>query len=200
MDIETCLNQILSNAEEHSWLHREQDELIQRCLEQAPSGLVMEFGVAAGSSLKIIANSTDRLCYGFDSFEGLPEEAEGWSKGMFACPVPEFEQPNVHIVVGLIQDTLPEFLEKNPGQAAFVHIDVDIYSSAKYILDTLYDAGRIATGTIILFDEMFNCENNSYGAWSHHEYKAFVEFGQRTGCQIETIGRRSANSYAFRIL
>ena len=200
MDIKTCLNGILDHMEVSHWLPKEDDQMIQKCLEQAPAGLIMEFGVASGDSFRRMLEKTDRDCYGFDSFEGLPEDAEGWGKGMFACAVPNFEQAHAHIIVGLIQDTLPSFLEEHDGQAAFVHIDTDIYSSAKYILDTLYDAGRIASGTVILFDELFTCENNSYAAWPHHEYKAFLEFGERTGCQIETIGRRGPNSYAFKIL
>lgn len=200
MEINACLDTILAGNAADDWYAKEEDNMIQTCLDQAPDGLVMEFGVAAGDSFRRIIQRTDKQCYGFDSFEGLPEDAEGWTKGMFACDAPVFSEENAHIVAGLIQDTLPDFLAENDGRAAFVHIDTDIYSSAKYILDTLYDAGRIVSGTVILFDELFSCEGGSYPAWPHHEYKAFVEFGKRTGLQINLIGRRSANSYAFKIL
>ena len=60
------------------------------------SGLVLEFGVASGSSITGIAGEMPhRTVYGFDSFEGLPED---WTdddgnlhntKGTFAQPVPE---------------------------------------------------------------------------------------------------------------
>jgi hypothetical protein len=196
MQIKECLDQLLANP----LPERLGDDLIKTCLDQAPEGLVMEFGVASGGSFRVILNATDRHCFGFDSFKGLPETVEGWTEGTFACEVPKFEESNAHIVIGLIQDTLPGFLDNNAPPAAFVHIDTDIYSAAKYIFDTLYDRGRIVPGTIILFDELFNCEANSYAAWSHHEYKAFVEFGERTGLGVEFLGRRAANSYAFKIL
>lgn len=196
MRVKECLDQILAGP----WLIREGDHLIQKCLNEAPDGLIMEFGIATGGSFRKIIERTSRHCFGFDSFEGLPEDAEGWTKGAFACEIPRFSEENAHIVVGLIQDTLQDFLNGNAGQAAFIHIDTDIYSAAKYIFDTLYDNGRIGPGTVILFDELLNCENDSYLAWPHNEYKAFVEFGERTGFEIELIGRREANSYAFKIL
>lgn len=196
MKIKDCLDQILAGP----WLPKEEDHLIQKCLNEAPDGLIMEFGIATGTSFRKIFERTKRHCFGFDSFKGLPETSEGWTEGTFACDVPVFSEENAHIVEGLIQDTLEPFLDGNAGQAAFVHIDTDIYSSAKYILDTLYDRGRMGPGTILLFDELFDCENKSYCSWPHHEYRAFVEFGERTGFEIELIGRREANSYAFKIL
>jgi hypothetical protein len=201
MEIKTCLDGILTQIESNEWMPKEEDEMIQKCLDQAPTGLIMEFGVAGGGSFRRIIERTARDCYGFDSFEGLPADAaDGWYPGIFACSVPSFSEENAHIVEGLIQNTLPGFLSENEGQAAFVHIDTDIYSSAKYVLETLYDAGRIASGTLILFDEIFTCESGSYPSWPHHEYKAFVEFGEKTGVQIETFGRRGPNSYVFKIL
>lgn len=196
MRVRECLDQILSGP----WLDREDDELLTKCLNQIPEGLVMEFGVATGGSFNKILDRTSRPCYGFDSFKGLPEASEGWQEGMFACAVPSFTQPNAIIIEGLIQDTLPDFLSQHAEPAAFIHIDTDIYSSAKYILDTLYAEKRFVPGSIILFDELFNCEHQSYAAWEPNEYKAFVEFGDATGTDIELVGRRQSNSYAFKIL
>lgn len=41
-------------------------------------GLWLEFGVSNGASLKVIAEQTSARIYGFDSFEGLPED---WVRG-----------------------------------------------------------------------------------------------------------------------
>lgn len=196
MNVKACLDNIIADE----LPPREGNALLERLVKSCPDGLIMEFGVATGASFRLITDYTDRDCYGFDSFKGLPEDAPGWHAGTFACDVPTFHQPNAHIVEGLIQHTLPAFLMLHQESAAFVHIDTDIYSSCKYILETLYSLDRLVPETIILFDEMFNCENNSYVDWAENEYKAFVEFGETTGMQIEFLGRREANSYAFKII
>ena len=70
------------------------------------------------------------------------------------------------------------FLDQHDGPVAFVHIDSDLYSSAKTILDNL--APRIEPGTIIVFNEYFNYPN-----WKQHEYRAFQEF-----CDTNRVGYR----------
>jgi len=44
---------------------------------------------------------------------------------------------NVTFVVGLFNETLLPFLGSTPGRVAFLHIDSDLYTSAKYVLKTL---------------------------------------------------------------
>ena len=72
----------------------------------------------------------------------------------------------------MFHDTLPQFkeqvLKSNP--IAFLHIDCDIYASAKEIFD------HIVPGTVIVFDEFYN-----YPGAEEHEFKAFQEFLDRTG-------------------
>lgn len=198
MKVKDCLEELLKKE----LPEKLGDSLIEKCLLDNSDGLVLEFGVAGGSSLQIIASHTTKICYGFDSFMGLPEASDGWKKGEFNLngQVPTFTQNNIRIIAGLIQDTLQPFLNCHPEKVSFVHIDTDIYSSAKYILDTLYDNGKFQTGTIILFDELLNCEDNSYKDYIHNEYKAFIEFGERTNIQIGFFGRRGSNSFAFEIL
>ncbi len=54
-------------------------------------GLALEFGVATGTTLKIIADAvaSDRTVVGFDVFTGLPETwRTGFPAGEFAQPEP----------------------------------------------------------------------------------------------------------------
>ena len=37
-------------------------------------GHILEFGVGEGRSLRVIKSLSDKLVYGFDSFNGLPED------------------------------------------------------------------------------------------------------------------------------
>ena len=135
-------------------------------------GLFLEFGVAGGNSIRLIAARAPGEVHGFDSFEGLPEDWSGHleSRGAFSQQQKLPTVPgNVRLHVGWFEDTLPGFLDQNTGAVSFLHIDCDLYAGTRYILDALRD--RIIPGTVILFDEYFN-----YPSWRHHEYKAWQEF------------------------
>ncbi|MDQ0423312.1 hypothetical protein J2045_004364 [Peteryoungia aggregata LMG 23059] len=144
-------------------------------------GLSLEFGVYSGNSINRTAQQRAGAVYGFDSFEGLPEGwREGYEKGAFArTDLPPVE-PNVELVVGWFDRTLPSFLDAHPGPVSFLHVDCDLYSSTQTVFTQLRE--RIVPGTIILFDEYFN-----YPGWELHEYKAFQEFAVSTGLQYEYI-------------
>ena len=45
------------------------------------NGSILEFGVASGDSIRLIANKVKRPIHGFDSFEGLPEDWGGRHEG-----------------------------------------------------------------------------------------------------------------------
>ena len=133
-------------------------------------GLFLEFGVATGRTITVLANSRPGPVYGFDSFEGLPESWYGeYQKGAFARDELPTVPSNVTLVKGWFTDTLPVFLSEHPGAVALVHIDSDLYSSAAFVLERLRD--RLRPGTVILFDEFLN-----YPGWQQHEYRAFIEF------------------------
>ncbi len=87
---------------------------------------------------------------------------------------------NVTLHAGWFDKTLPEWLEKNPGPIAFVHIDCDLYSSTKAVFDLL--GPRLRPGTVIAFDEYFGYPN-----WRNHEFKAFQELVSATGISYEYI-------------
>lgn len=145
-------------------------------------GMIMEFGVATGRTL----NHWARLfpyqhIFGFDSFQGLPED---WTwyirKGHFQQRLPRVRK-NCRLQVGWFNDTLRPFLEKNLGPVSLLHIDCDLYSSTKYVLDCLRD--RIRVGTVIVFDEYFN-----FPGWQQDEFRAWREFCNHNGIRYEYIG------------
>ncbi|MFZ0406878.1 MAG: class I SAM-dependent methyltransferase, partial [Cyanobium sp.] len=136
-------------------------------------GMILEFGVYTGRTLNYIARSIpDKIVDGFDSFDGLPEFwRDGFGKGHFAVDHLPPVELNVRLHTGWFEDSLPEFLGQMPldKAVAYLHVDCDLYSSAKTIFDALSD--RITSGTIIVFDEYFN-----YPGWRQGEFKAFQEF------------------------
>lgn len=136
----------------------------------ATSGLFLEFGVWSGRTINYIAERHSGIVHGFDSFEGLPEDwALHYKKGDFAThgSLPEV-RPNVRLHVGWFEKTLPDFMRENEGPVAFLHVDSDLYSSAKTIFQFLGE--RLVPGSVIVFDEYYN-----YPGWRDHEFKAFQE-------------------------
>jgi hypothetical protein len=152
------------------------------------NGLYCEFGVWTGDTVNYIASKTNQTVHGFDSFEGLPETwRTGVEKGKFDMSglLPEVRQ-NVKLHKGWFEDSLPAWSEQYSGPIAFMHLDADLYSSTKTVLDILGD--RIVPGTIIQFDEYFN-----YPGWQNKgEYKAFMEFVESREVQFEYL------SYCYR--
>lgn len=164
--------------------------------ETGQTGLILEFGVAEGYTLNIINNSFDgkREVHGFDWFKGLPEDWRvNYLQGTFACEPPKVPD-NVHLHIGLFQDTLEDFLTENPGQISLLHLDADLYSSTHFIMTHLEN--RLVEGSLVYFDELVYPSHD----FREHEYKAFIEHHERTGNHYEYIGRRNAEAYGFRLI
>ncbi|SAK84314.1 Demethyldecarbamoylnovobiocin O-methyltransferase [Caballeronia calidae] len=158
-------------------------ELLSKALSMVKGdGLVCEFGVFSGKSINHIASHVDRVVYGFDSFEGLPERwRDGFDRGFFKVDrLPKVEK-NVVLIKGWFDKTLPEFVKNQTKDVAFLHIDCDLYSSTKVIFENL--GGRIKPGCIIVFDEYLN-----YPGWKDGEIKAFHEFLEAHHLAYEYIG------------
>lgn len=136
-------------------------------------GSVVECGIGLGRtflylSFLIEGENKKRHLYGFDSFLGFPEPtAEDISsrnpkKGEWAVISPEdlkkiiieagfsedWYTKQVHVIPGFFDKTLSSY---SGGPIAFLHIDVDLYSSYKTVLDILYP--QVVSGGIVLFDE-----------------------------------------------
>jgi hypothetical protein len=145
-------------------------------------GLYCEFGVYRGETLNFIASQVEGEVHGFDSFEGLPEDwRQGHEKGTFAVGALPRVRPNVRLHKGWFDDTLPKFREQHPGPIAFLHLDADLYSSTRTVLEVLGDG--IVPGTVIAFDEFFN-----YPGWREGEYRAFNEFCLDRQADVRYVG------------
>jgi hypothetical protein len=151
-----------------------QRDLIDYSLQAvATDGHYTEFGVFTGGTIRYIAKRiAPRIIHGFDSFEGFAEVWSGFNLGNKTFDnkgrLPRVPS-NVQLHRGYFDASLPKWLGDNPGPVAFMHVDCNLYSSTKTVLDLL--ASRMANGTVILFDEYFNYPN-----WEQHEFKAFQEF------------------------
>lgn len=154
-------------------------------LQHKPNTLWLEFGVASGNTINYISKFTNDKVYGFDSFEGLPEKwRDGFDKGAFNRDgnLPEVNS-NVELVKGWFNETLPNFIQTHNKKISFIHIDVDLYSSTKYIFHVLKD--YIDIDCIILFDELVNYPGFD---GDKGELKAFYEFITENKVDYEWIG------------
>jgi hypothetical protein len=150
------------------WFKDRLDILSFAACSAPTEGLILEFGVASGTTINYLAGTIalhGRRLFGFDSFRGLPEPWADYEIGHFACAPPTVA-PNVELVVGDFADTLPPFLATHAGDAALIHLDADLYSSTKTVLDLL--APRIVPGTIIALDEywiVIEQEQRAFREW-----------------------------------
>lgn len=146
-------------------------------------GDIVEFGTLEGFTATIFAKliaqyKMDSSLYLFDSFEGFPEitstvdinsyevkDYKLWqSGGMALSPnVPEIIKKKlqtiipverIHIHKGYFKDTFRKKTLKS--KPAIVHIDCNLYQSAKVVLSSLFKFNLIQDGMIILFDD-YNC-------------------------------------------
>lgn len=154
-------------------------------LQHKPDTLWLEFGVASGTTINYISRFTNDKVFGFDSFEGLPEKwRDGFEKGAFNRnghfpPV----NGNVELIKGWFNETLEDFIKKANKKVSFLHIDADLYSSTKYILNTLKD--HLDKDCIVIFDELVNYPGFD---GDKGELLAFYEFINENNVDYEWIG------------
>jgi hypothetical protein len=149
-------------------------------------GLILEFGVHKGVSINTLAACLpDRQIDGFDSFVGFPIDGRtDWNQDFdLKGELPNVKE-NVRLHKGFFDVSLPRFLSSRPhDKIAFVHIDCDIYSSTRQVLDLL--APHLGPGTILVFDELIH-----YRGFLDNEFLALYEFVKGQGVKFEWIAMR----------
>lgn len=150
-------------------------------------GELIEIGVWRGGTGVLIAKSAELLgikdnVYLCDTFSGVPKASEKdgiYKGGEHADTTKEAVEnlvemlhlTNVKIVQGIFPDETGFELENH--QFRFCHIDVDVYESAKGVVEWLWE--RLSVGGIIVFDD--------YGIESTNGITAYVnEMTTTYGC------------------
>lgn len=156
--------------------------------------LYMEFGVAAGESIRhwsqLLSSPRSKL-HGFDSFYGLPHDwsLEGHERGFFSTGgrVPDVDDDRVEFFAGWFTETLPKY--KWPDhEVLVVMLDADLYSSTMTVLEHVKT--WLHPGSYLYFDQF------------HHrcdELRAFAELIDETSLGFElAAATRDASSLAFK--
>jgi len=152
------------------------DSMIAKTKKDRP---FYEFGVWRGVSFKYLIN-TFKKGYGFDTFEGLPEDWHQEKKGNYTADgiIPEIDGGT--FIKGNFKDTLPNFFAESRPMASIINFDADLYSSTLCALN--YSKPVIDKDTILIFDE-FIIHNH----WEQDEYKALNEFCSTNNFTYEVI-------------
>ncbi len=150
-------------------------ELFKKSLS-VPGDLI-ECGVFKGVSLsrwikfrEILSSKNEKKIIGFDTYSEFPEtffqgdiksrEQFIKSAGLESIGKDQLKSllgkqgldDNVSLVEGDIRKTIPEYLKLNPNcKISLLNIDVDIYESTKFALETLFP--YVSTNGVIIFDD-----------------------------------------------
>jgi hypothetical protein len=115
---------------------------------------VIEFGVAGGKGLISLERTAEEVqavlgveieVYGFDTGKGLPRPQDYRDQPNMYAPSTYSMDPSklkaqlkgAKLILGLIRESLPEFLKARPAPVGFISVDVDLYSSTVDVLKIL---------------------------------------------------------------
>lgn len=198
---------------------------IAQHIEYANNFTLLEFGVAIGNTMCAML---DALIYsykipvhvfGFDSFEGLPEEDPAaaynpeWFPGAFNI-IDELKNKNIvaskdegikmvlkrleqypfdiHVIIGWYSNLNDKIIERyNITPAQYIHIDCDMYSSAYQALHWIARNDLIANGCIVRYDDWKDDPNMG-------ENKAHHQICREFNYQAEFIPSKYHHNTMFR--
>lgn len=148
-------------------------------------GDILEFGCYEGESMKRMIASVSAVkkfnkswnpdFWIFDSFRGLPSinnpndihpAFKPFAEGSYAANIRKVrenilstnvEPKKLHMIEGFFEDSLKN-MKISPEKISVAHIDVDLYSSCKEVLEFLTD--KIQDGTLLIFDDYYCFRGN----------------------------------------
>jgi hypothetical protein len=177
----------------------DREALLRACPEWAPPhGVVLEFGVFQGDSLRLLRDVFGPPVIGYDSFAGLPhawDRSPGHAplpQGYFRCRPPAID--GAELVIGDFADTVAQDLTRRGQPIRLAHIDCDLYSSCATVLTAL--GPWLQVGTVLLFDELVGFETSAYQNWRQGEWRAL----QESGIRCRALGRTAHTQCAVQVL
>jgi len=145
--------------------------VLRKCLEviknRKNDGDVLEFGIFQGGTLSVMAeylieNDMKNRVFGFDGFIGLPFDEHCWKKGNGCC---SFEDVNyllserfggkipdkITLIKGIYEETFKEDIREKTDivSASLIHIDCDLRSSCRHVLNICRSVMRGGTFVVI---------------------------------------------------
>jgi len=188
------------------------EEIFAVVVDSDVQGDYLEFGVFRGRSFILATqlarkyNMNRMRFFAFDSFAGLPHsEGERFDTGNYSCSETLFKKilykagvnaETTRVVKGFFSDSLTDVVRNQHDlvKASIVHIDCDLYSSTKCVLN--FVEKLVGEGTVLIFDDWY-CfrdedvdnmgERKAFREWSL--YDQFEEFHDLPLCSKSFIMR-----------
>jgi hypothetical protein len=184
-----------------------------------PNGDLYEFGVFTGGSIEFLIKDLGsvgiqiRKIFGFDSFEGIPEEKldklnrEEWQKGFcnaaqtLSCSPEQAAalvqkqlsklHNNVMLIPGFWDAVLTDDIVKkyNMQTASYIDIDGDIYSSAILSLDFMFRNKLVIPGTLIGYDDWAVSGKDEFTTGESKAHKEMMEKYNVVAEQLYKVGQ-----------
>jgi hypothetical protein len=155
---------------------------------------VIEFGVAGGRGLLAMEQAAELAereiggiqidVYGFDAGIGLPKPQDYrdlpnlFFDGQYSMDRHQLERRlrRAQLKLGLVEDTIPGFLDSNPAPIAFVSMDLDLYSSTTNALKVFEAHEQFFLPRVLCyFDDILGYTYSEYNG----ERLAISEFNDR---------------------
>jgi O-methyltransferase len=142
----------------------------------------LEFGVYQGDSIRYwvsLSTNSDSRFFGFDSFEGLPQQWGSMEKGAFDLggDIPQINDERLKFIKGWFSETIPPFArEFSVKNRLVLHLDADLYGST--MLALVHFGPSLPKGTLLFFDEFFARE---------HEFRALMDWQSMYGRDFRVI-------------
>ena len=161
-----------------------------------PSLSWCEFGVGEGESLDwfLLNKPAGNMMFGFDTFEGIPEPWLGHPIGHWKSEPYRSNRRDLEILRAPFERSLgdPAVRSRLARGIGLVHVDCDLYSSTRTVLEGTREFLR--PETVVIFDEFYG-----YGGWQQCEAGAFREFVDAARVSFEYVAR-SDFQVAIRVL
>lgn len=196
-----CLAESLLWLHDHNFDSSSALEPTRSVLEQAADAAVAtfgddennicaEFGTYHGRSLRVLDRRlpTNWQLHGFDSFVGLPEQWRHEPAGSYSVTGDRGEltgcfPDRAELHAGWFNETSAPFatrVRENEDVLALLHVDCDLYSSARDCLSEL--APLLVKGSVVLFDDFL-----AHETWREDEKRAWEEAVAENGLEVEVV-------------
>ena len=166
-------------------------------VHSAVPGDIAEFGTHTGRTARVISTAMrlyrcNKNLHLFDSFEGMPEATAApdlenehvktgvWGKGSLKGISPDKLRRQCAKSVGvdavkIYKGWFSETLSQIPTETKFsvVHVDSDLYLSAREVLDYLFARSMVSEGAMFFFDD-WQCNRASNDSGERRAWKEVV--------------------------
>jgi O-methyltransferase len=141
----------------------------------------LEFGVAGGTSFQWWQTNSlhaESSFFGFDTFEGLPENwGFFYKKSDMSYAMTEQQDPRSKFIKGLFQETLLPFIDQNlslmkSARRKIIHLDADLFTATLFVLTQLFP--YLKKGDILIFDE-FSVANHEFFAFDLFQKSFYIK-------------------------